>query len=114
MSYAVRIDGQGWRSIGSVDDLLPGEVASELMPTMAAGKSKSQRKTEILDSLEDKPTRLQLKTIIQLSELTATMQAPAYGLTVTQAIAYAYQKNPTYRRAKDAETACAAIDAEAE
>lgn len=74
--------------------------------------TKEQRKAAILSVLEDKPTRVQLKTIIQLAELIATLQAPAYGLSVLDAIAYAYSENPTYRRAKDAETACMAIDAE--
>lgn len=74
------------------------------------GPTPDDLKAEVLDALEDRPTRLQLKLVIQLSELTAASMAASHGLTVQQAIAYAYSKNPTYRRAKDAEAACVAID----
>jgi len=32
MSYAVRDDGQGWRRVSGISDLLPGETYSETQP----------------------------------------------------------------------------------
>lgn len=54
--------------------------------------------------------RTTIQLSIQLAELIATLQAPAYGMTVPQAIAYAYSKNPTYRQSKDAEAAIRAVE----
>lgn len=32
MTFAVRVDGQGWRPVNGESDLLPGEVLSDVMP----------------------------------------------------------------------------------
>lgn len=32
MSYAIRSDGKGWRSIDNIDDLLEGEIFSDTQP----------------------------------------------------------------------------------
>ena len=75
------------------------------------GPSKEEQIAAILAALPSKPNRLQVQLTVQLGELTASVLAPTYGMTVPQAIAYVYSKNPAYRRAKDAEVACIAIDA---
>lgn len=54
--------------------------------------------------------RTTIQMAIQLSELIATLQAPTYGMTVPQAIAYAYDHNKTYRESKDTEAACRVVD----
>lgn len=37
MSFAVRRDGQGFRTVSSVDELLPGEFLSEEQPQLIGG-----------------------------------------------------------------------------
>lgn len=54
--------------------------------------------------------RTTIQMAIQLAELIATLQAPSYGMTVPQAIAYAYDHNKTYRESKDTEAACRVVD----
>lgn len=73
--------------------------------------TKEQQIAAVLNALPGKPARLQVQLTVQLGELTAVVQAPAYGMTTGQALAYVYQKNPAYRRAKDAEIECIAIEA---
>lgn len=36
MSYAIRIDGKGWRAINSQDDILDGEVYSDVQPNTSS------------------------------------------------------------------------------
>jgi hypothetical protein len=73
--------------------------------------TKTQRKDTLLNA--QGVTRPVVQVLVQLGELTATTLAAANGMTPAQAIAYAYQKNAAYRRSKDLEEACKAIDAEA-
>lgn len=87
-------------------------VDGQIVKYVPSIPTKDQHKAAILNALPGSPDRLTVQLTIQLGELTASVQAPAYGMTVPQAIAYAYAKNPAYRRAKDAEAACLAIDAE--
>lgn len=47
MSYAIRNDGLGWRAVGSVADLLPGEIYSDIQPNplpMAKAEKNSELK----------------------------------------------------------------------
>jgi len=48
MSYAIRIDGQGWRAIDSESDLLPGEVLSETQPLQSAPTESQLAAAEIV------------------------------------------------------------------
>jgi len=60
MSYAIRKDGKGWRSVNSYDDVLTNEVFSNAIPS----KTNAQLKTE------------------ELSLLTAEFQANKHTLNV--------------------------------
>lgn len=45
MSYAIRKDLQGWRAVGSADDVLPYEDYSEEVPTLPAQNIAPQKVT---------------------------------------------------------------------
>lgn len=47
MSYAVRTDGQGWRTVDSKDDCSADEVFSETQPLPKEPDINAQRKIEI-------------------------------------------------------------------
>ncbi|WFP51439.1 hypothetical protein PL263_05260 [Methylomonas sp. EFPC3] len=45
MSFAVRVDGLGFRTVGGVDELLPGEVFSQTQPQLIGmGDDLAQRR----------------------------------------------------------------------
>lgn len=58
MTYAVRADGQGWRTIASADDLAPGEVLSLCQPKSCAQVARPidqiraiEARPEVIDAL---------------------------------------------------------------
>jgi len=81
-------------------------------PPAQAPLTKAQRIAHILATQGEGKDRTTLQMAIQLSEVIATVQAPAYGMTTAQAIAYAYSKNATYKRSKDAEAAIRVVELE--
>ena len=74
------------------------------------GLSKEARIAQILATQGKGRDRTTIQISIQLAELIATIQAPAYGMTVAEAIAYAYTKNTTYRESKDTEAAIRVVE----
>lgn len=89
-----------------------GQEFVELAELYVPPPTKAQRIAQILATQGEGKDRTTLQLAIQLAELTATVQAPAYGMTPAQAIAYAYSKNATYRRSKDAEAAIRGVELE--
>lgn len=52
MSYAVRNDGLGWRAIGSVDELMPGETFAVDAPDASFEQAKDIRRHQIRAAYE--------------------------------------------------------------
>lgn len=95
MSYAIRIDGQGWRAVSCEADLLVGEVfAANLDGFTPAAPSKDQRIAALLAV-----RGLTLDSEWQLYAAIAGMQAAASTQGKTEAQLYA--SNPGYKNAKD-------------
>lgn len=113
MSYAVRLDGRGWRTVTSALDCVEGEVFSSEMPAPSAENLRVQRITEILRTVGRGRDRSLIQTIIAFAETVAIPALAAeYGVTFEFAKMGAYARNKTYRDAIDCETACRAIENE--
>ena len=95
MSYAVRIDGQGWRMVDGEADLMPGEVLSANLDSfIPAALTKNQRIADLLAV-----RGLTHDSEWQLYAAIAGMQAAASTQGKTEAQLYA--SNPGYKNAKD-------------
>jgi hypothetical protein len=99
MSYAVRIDGQGWRAVSSEADLLAGEVfAANLDGFTPAALTKAQQVAAYYAAKGKDP--LLVQTVIDVIEDKAKTLAPTYGLTFDQAKAQFYATNKSYRECR--------------